>query len=179
VERKDIRQRRLSDLLKQAVALSPKELKTLLQKVKSEYHYEEAYRNKLEFETEGKKKIAEKVDSIMKTDKTRVRISFSGIADKARVARFTPFGVTRVSNDSEIYEMVPLLIFFKKGVMIDFRQAIPVLVDQSNHEIIFSISTPPQKFVPNAENKLELDEFILSAAFDIKSDGKSVQILLK
>lgn len=169
----------LSDLLKQAVALSSRELKLLLQKVKSEYHYEEAYRNKLEFETEGKKKIAEKVAAIMEAGKTLVRITFGSITDQARVARFTPFGVTQVNKDSEIYEMVPLLIFFKKGVTLDFKQAIPVLVNQANHEIIFSISTPPQKLIVNAENKLELDEFILSAAFDISSDGNKVQIQLK
>jgi hypothetical protein len=169
----------LTDLLKQSVALKADELKRYLDLAKLEYNYDEAYRNKVEFEKEGKQKIEEKVASILKTEKTLVKISYGGVTKKARVARFTPFGVTQVGKQSAIYEMVPALIIFKKGVMLDFRQAIPVLVDQEKQQIIFAIDTAPSKFIADSQNKLDIAEFSLTTPMDIQHEGNTVRIQLK
>jgi hypothetical protein len=169
----------LTDLLKQSVALKTDELKRYLGLAKLEYKYNEAYRSKADFEKEGKRKIEEKVSSILKTEKTLVKISYGGMTKKAMVARYTPFGVTHVGNESTIYEMVPALIVFRKGVMLDFRQAIPVLVDQEKQQIIFSIDTPPSKLVADSQNRLDIAEFSLTSPMDIQQEANTVHIQLK
>jgi len=169
----------LTDLLKQSVALKVDELKRYLDLAKSEYKYDEAYRSKVEFEKEGKQKINEKVASILKTEKTLVKISYGGVTGKARVARYTPFGVTQVSKQSVIYELVPALVIFKKGVMLDFRQAIPVLIDQEKKQIIFAIDTPPSKLITDSQNKLDIAEFSLTAPMDIQHEANTVHVQLK
>ncbi|MBF8247906.1 MAG: hypothetical protein HW374_706 [Bacteroidetes bacterium] len=169
----------LTDLLKESVALKADELKRYLDLAKEEYNYDEAFRNKVDCEKEGKKKIDEKVSSILKTEKTLVKILYGGVTKNARVARFTPFGVTQVSKQSAIYEMVPALIIFKKGVMLDFRQAIPVLVDQEKQQIIFSIDTTPSKLIPDSQNRLDIAEFSLTTPMDIQHEANTVHIRLK
>jgi hypothetical protein len=169
----------LTDLLKQSVALNADELRRYLDLAKSEYKYDEAYRLKVEFEKEGKQRIEEKVASILKTEKTLVRISYGGVTSKAIVARYTPFGVTQVGKQSAIYEMVPALIIFKKGVMLDFRQAIPVLVDQEKQQIIFAVDTPPSKLIADSQNRLDIAEFSLTTPMDIQHEANTVHIQLK
>jgi hypothetical protein len=169
----------LTDLLKQSVALKDKELRKYLDLAKDEYKYDEAYRSKVEFENEGKQKIEEKVASILKTEKTLVKISYGGMTDKALVARFTPFGVTQVGKQAAIYEMVPALIIFKKGVKLDFRQAIPVLVDREKQQIIFSVDTPPSKLIVDSQNRLDIPEFSLTTPMDIQHEANTVYIQLK
>jgi hypothetical protein len=75
--------------------------------------------------------------------------------------------------------MVPVLLLFKKGVMLDFKQAIPVLVDEEKEQIIFSVSTLPSKFITGEGNKLELPEFSITAPMDIRRDANSVKIRLR
>lgn len=169
----------LTNLLRQSVGLTKEEHKRYLALAKLEYKYDEAYRTKLEFEKEGKQKIEEKVASILRTDKTLVKISYGRSKYKARVARYTPFGITQINKQSAIYEMAPILILFKKGVMLEFKQAIPVLVDQEKQQIVFAVSTPPSKFVTDENNKLDVAEFSITIPMDIQYEGNTVQIQLK
>jgi len=169
----------LTDLLKQSVTLSADELKRYLDLARGEYKYDEAYRSKVEFEKEGKRKIEEKVARILKTEKTLVKISYAGMTKKATVARYTPFGVTQVDKQSAIYEMVPALIVFKKGVMLDFREAVPVLVDQGKQQIIFAVDTPPLKLIADSQNRLDVAEFSLTTPMDIQHEANTVYIQLK
>ena len=169
----------LTDLLKQSLRLTPDEQKRYLEMAKTEYKYDTAYQSKLEFEIEGNKKIEEKVASILKTQKTLVRISYDGLNQKARIQRYTPFGVTQISKQSVIYEMVPILVYFKKGSIIDFKQAVPVIVDQDKKQLFFSVDTPPSKFVSDNPNKLELNEFSLTSPMDIHFEDNIVSIQLK
>jgi hypothetical protein len=169
----------LTDLLKQSLNLTNDQLKQYLDKAKAEYHYDEAYSNKVEFETEGKKIINEKIESIMKTDKTLVKISYSNLTQSARVVRYTPFGVTQISKNSAIYDMIPILVYFKKDCKIDFKQAIPVIVDQDRKQIIFSSATPPSKYVCDEKNKLDLNEFSFTYPMDIQVVNNVVSIQIK
>ncbi len=169
----------LSDLLKQSAALKADELKRYLELAKLEFKYDEAYRSKVEFEKEGERKIEEKVASILRTEKTLVKISYGGMTKKALVARYTPFGVTQVGKESAIYELVPVLIALKKGVLLDFKQAIPVLVDQEKQQIIFAIDSPPSKLVADSQNRLDIAEFSLTTPMDIQREANTVHIQLK
>ena len=169
----------LIDLLRQSVLLTKEEMKQYLDKAKKEYKYDEAYQSKLEFEKEGNRKIEEKVASILKTEKTLVKISYGSLTQTVRIGRYTPFGVTQISKQSAIYEMVPILVYFNKGCKIDFKQAIPVIVDQDKKQIIFSVDAPPSKFVSDNQNKMDLDEFSLTSSMDIHSENNIVSIQLK
>lgn len=75
--------------------------------------------------------------------------------------------------------MVPALIIFKKGVMLDFRQAIPVLVDQEKQQIIFAVDTPPSKLIADSQNRLDVREFSLTTPMDIQHETNTVHIQLK
>ncbi len=108
-----------------------------------------------------------------------MKIAFGGVTKKARVARYTPFGVTQVGKQSAIYDMVPVLIIFKKGVMLDFRQPISVLVDQENQQIIFAIDTPPSKLIADSQSRLDIAEFSLTTPMDIQHEANTVHIRLK
>ncbi|MGE5692147.1 MAG: hypothetical protein ACM3YF_00015 [Candidatus Zixiibacteriota bacterium] len=170
----------LCGLLKQATGLSPAGLEAYLQRAKTEYRYEEAYRSKLQFEQEGKKKIGEKLASILQTDRTLVKIFYEGFVDRIGLGGFTPFGVTQVSKQSAIYDLVPIKVRFKEGVELQMKQVTPVLIDREKKMIAFAVSTPAAKFDIGFENTLETDEFVLSSAtIDIKRQGNTIEIVLK
>jgi hypothetical protein len=169
----------LSDMLKQAMALSADELEQYLVRTKLEYKYDEAYESKLRFEQEGKKKIQEKLASIVNTDQTLVKILYGGFAEKISMA-YTPFGVTQVSEKSAIYDMVPIKVRFREGVELQFKQVIPVLIDREKKEITFAVSTPLSKFKTGSADELETDEFTLSTVkMDIRREGNAITIQLK
>lgn len=170
----------LSDLLKQALAMSAGELERYLTQAKNEYRYDEAYQSKLQFEREGKKKIEEKLSSILDTKQTLVKISYGGFVDKIGLGGFTPFGVTQVTQKSAIYEMVPITVLFKKDVTLRMKQVIPVLIDRDKKMVAFAIPTSASKLQVGADNKLETDEFILSGnKVEIKRQSNTVEIQLR
>ena len=169
----------LSDLLRSAAKLSEAEMETYMEKARAEYGYDEAYRNKQEFEREGKRVIQERVARILQTGQTLVKVAYGELSDKALVARFTPFGVTQVSAESLLYEPVPALVLFKKGVMLDFKRAVAVLMDTGKKEVVFAVETPAAAFATGAMNKLETEDFVLSGAeMEITREGKSVLVRL-
>ncbi|MBI4810487.1 MAG: hypothetical protein HY800_03420, partial [Ignavibacteriales bacterium] len=169
----------LTDLLKQAVGLSRSELDRYLESAKSEYKYDEAYKTKLEFEQEGKKKIQEKLAFILQTDGTLVKIIYDGFVDRIRYG-FTPFGVTQISKRSAIYDMIPMEVTFKEGVVLRMKQVIPLLIDRETKLIAFAVATPLAKFDLSIVDKLEIAEFILSGAkLESKQEGNTIEIHLK
>lgn len=151
----------LCDLLKNAVKLSKADGKKYLRQAKKEYNYEQVYQEKLVFKQEGKKIIREKIDSILKTDKTLVTISYNGYTDEIGMS-YTPFGVTQINENSAIYDMVPIIVFFKKDVVLQFKKVIPVIIDQEKKEIIFAINVPISEFERGITQSLKTNEFTIS-----------------
>jgi hypothetical protein len=169
----------LCDLLKNAVKLSKADFEKYLQQAKTEYNYEQVYQEKLVFEQEGKKRIQEKIDTILKTDKTLVTISYGGYTEEIGIG-FTPFGVTQINENSAIYDMVPITVIFKKGVALRSKEIIPMIIDQGKKEITFAIDSPVSKFGSGAVNQLDMDEFTLSnVEMMIKTKGNHITIQLK
>jgi hypothetical protein len=169
----------LSDMLKQSMALSDGEMKSYLEKAKSEYKYDDAYQSKLQFEKEGKEYVQKKLAAILQTDQTLVKILYGDIADKIGIA-YTPFGVTKVSEKSAIYDLVPIKVRFKEGMELMMKQAIPVLIDRENRVIACAISTPASAVQPSSEDKLETHEFVLSSVkTDITRKDNVVEIRLR
>jgi hypothetical protein len=169
----------LADLLRSAAGLSEAEMETYLKKARAEYDYDEAYRNKQEFEQEGRRVIQERVARILQTEQTLVKVAYGELSDKAIVARFTPFGVTQVSAESLLYEQVPALVLFKKGVMLDFKRAVAVLVDTRKKEVVFAVEKPAAAFATGSMNKMETEDFVFSGAeMEVTREGKSVLMRL-
>lgn len=169
----------LGNMLKQSVALPELEMKRYLEQAKSEYEYHDAYRSKLQFEKEGKENIQRRLDAILHTDRTLVKISYEGFAEKIGIA-YTPFGVTQITQKSGIYDMVPIAVSFKEGAELQMQQVIPVLIDRENKLIAFVVTTPISELAVGPENRLETGEFVLSGAgMDIKRKGNTLEIQLK
>lgn len=168
----------LTDLLKQSLNLSQSEQAKYLEKAKSEYNYDQAWQNKLKFEAEGKQKIQEKLDAILKTKNTLVKIFYGKITDELTIG-YTPFGVTSISKNSAIYELVPIAIRFKKGVGLQMKQAISVLIDKEAKTITFAISTDAAKFENGIKEVIETDEFLIKGTkSEVRRKDNAVEIEL-
>ncbi len=167
----------LSDLLKQSVALSNSDVEKYLKQAKTEYNYEQAYQDKLKFAEEGNKIVQEKLNSILETPHTLVTISYQGFVEKLRMS-YTPFGVTQVSKESAIYDMVPIKILFKEGVELVFKKIIPVFVDKGKKEISFAIDTPATNFRTGSVNQLNTDEFSISTV-EMRVEMKNNHIVIR
>ncbi len=170
----------LSDLLKETVHLSPEQLQQYLQAAKRGYNYDKAYADKLQFEKDGLAYAQHKADKILKTEKTVVRISYDGFADKAFLYRFTPFGITRVNQYQSIYDLVPILIGFKDGVELDMKQPYPVLMDKEKKQVLFAVNISPSEIKTTGGNKIDNSDFTLFGTnMEIRVSGNIVDIRLK
>lgn len=169
----------LCDLLKNAVELSKADMERYLRQAKTEYNYNQVYQKKLLFEQEGKKKIQEKIDAILRTDKALITISYQGYTDEIGLS-YSPFGVTQINESSAIYDLVPIAVYFKKEVVLRSKKIIPMIIDQEKKEIIFTINSPVSKFGSGAVNQLDTDEFTLSnVKMEIEREGSNITIKLK
>jgi hypothetical protein len=63
--------------------------------------------------------------------------------------------------------------------MLDFKQPVPVLVDQDKQQIIFAVDTPSSKLIADSQNRLDIAEFSLTTPMDIQYKGNTVLIQLK
>jgi len=170
----------LGDLLKESVHLSPQQLQHYLQTAKRDYHYEQAYADKLLFEKEGQDFVQSKADKILKTDKTLVRISYGNFADKAYVLRFTPFGITKINPQQRIYDLVPILVGFKTGVELNMKQALPVIIDAEKQQLLFAVNIAPAEIKTSEGNKIDNPDFLLFGTnMEISLSGNVVDIRLK
>lgn len=169
----------LSDLLKRSTALSESEMKQYLERAKAEYSYDAAYAGKLQFEKDGRAYIQAKLDGILETEQTLVKIWYGGIAEKVGVA-FTPFGVTQIGQKSAIYDLVPIFVQFNSESSLELKQVTPVLIDREEKMIAFAVSVPGEDTKPESPGKLETAEFSLSApTIDISRNGRTIEIRLR
>lgn len=170
----------LTGQLQQAVPLSKAEAEHYLEQAKSEYHYDNVYRSKQQFQKDGLAAIQAKLDGILKTNQTLVKINYGGFSEKVGIGHFTPFGVTQVSPKSAIYDLVPIQIRFKEGSTLNMKQAIPVLLDRDQKMIAFTVPLPASNFDKPAGNDLDTDQFTLTGVNrDIAIEGNTVNITLK
>jgi len=169
----------LCDMLKQSVALSESEMERHLAQAKADYGYDDAYRDKLQFEKDGRQYIQKHLDAILLTDKTLVKIWYGAIAEKIGVA-YTPFGVTQISKKVGIYDLVPILVQFNSESSLKLKQVTPVLIDRDQKLIAFAVSAPVEAVKSESASKLETSEFILAVpTMDITRNGRTVEIRLR
>ena len=167
----------LSNLLFSSANLNSNQLNDYLEQAKLEYNYDDIYNDKLKFETEGKKLIQEKVDNIMSSvDKTLVVLDYSDY--RIRGLNHTPFGITKINDDSTIYDMVPIGVHFDKDSKLISKLTFPVLIDSKEKKLYFSIDTIIEE--GDRKTKLAIKEFDLFAeSFNIKKEGNRIVITLE
>jgi hypothetical protein len=85
----------LTDLLVEAMHLSPAQREAYVSQAKTRYGYDSLFANRQAFAAEGRRFIQQRVDSIMGTSKTLVTISYAAAGERLGMA-YTPFGVTAV-----------------------------------------------------------------------------------
>jgi hypothetical protein len=169
----------LTNLLKEAVPLSASERERYLEKAKQDYHYDQAYEAKLQFEQEGEKQIEQKLSGILETKQTLIKILYGGFVERIGLS-FTPFGVTQITKSSAIYDLVPIKVIFKEVITLEMKQVIPVLIDRDKKMIAFAIPTVASDVQPDAQNKLEMNEFILTGSnVEMKRQGNTIEIQLR
>lgn len=170
----------LTNLLKEAVPLSAVEGKRYLEKAKQDYHYQQACEAKLQFEQEGKKQIQQKLSGILETKQTLIKIFYGGFVERIGLGGFTPFGVTQITKRSAIFDLVPIKVIFKEGIALEMKQVVPVRIDRDKKMIAFAIPTVASDVQPDAQNKLETSEFILSGSnAEMKRQGNTIEIQLR
>lgn len=169
----------LSDMLIQSMALSESEMRQYLEQAKAEYKYDDAHSDKLQFEKDGRAYIQKKLDAILQTEQTLVKIWYGGIAEKVGVA-FTPFGVTQIGPKSAIYDLVPIYVQFSNESSLELKQVTPVFIDRDQKMIAFAVSVPGEDMKPESPGKLETAEFTLSApTVDVSRNGRTIEIRLR
>lgn len=168
----------LYDKLKNAVKLDEKERSHLVSKAKEEYDYESIEKEKKQFEEEGRKVLTEKLKNILETKDNLVTIDYSEIGNRLGLS-FTPFGVTKIGENSAIYDMAPLIVEFENQATFKFNRVIPVFVDRANKELKFSVKTDISKFMAQTGSEIKVDEFVLiGSRFEINAEEKKVYIRL-
>lgn len=168
----------LFDKLQQAVPLGPEERSRLVGRAKSEYAFEGLKKDKLQFETEGRKALNDKLKSILETKDTLVVVDYSELGGLAGLS-FTPFGVTRVSESQVIYDLVPLAGKFKGRGEFKFSRVVPLLIDKGRKEMCFAVAADPSELKSPQGDELNVDGFALKGCgFSATSAANQVRIKL-
>ncbi len=90
---------------------------------------------------------------------------------------YTPFGVTKVDNNSAIYEMTPIGIYFDKIPELKSKMAFPVLVNKQEQKVYFSIETSPNEFTKGINKTLSVKEFeFIADEIHIEKDDNRIKI---
>jgi hypothetical protein len=168
----------LFDKLKRAIPVSASEQASLVSQAKNEYGYEALFKEKRQFEEEGRKVLDEKLRNILETRDTLVVLDYSDLGGIAGMA-FTPFGVTKVAENLTIYDMVPLAARFANKAELHFAKVIPVLVDKAAKQMKFVVQTKPSAFEAQKGNEIKAEEFSLTGSrYELKVAGTEVLVKL-
>ena len=124
--------------------------------------------------------IRSRVDSITGTKQALVTIQYGAVGDKMGM-RYTPFGVTAITTESAIYDLVPIAIRFGNRVLLQMKSVVPAILDKRAKTQTFAVTTPPPGFTKTPDGGLDLSEFSVSGSpnYEVTVDGNHVTIVLK
>ena len=170
----------LCGLLEDAMNLSKPLKEEYLGTAKKEYDYSRIYEEKLIFKKDGEKYLTEKRESILKTSKTLISVSY-GMYDKIQRMGYTAFGVNRIDDDEAIYELVPVRIYFAEGHerALTFKKVVPVLINRKTRVVSFAVETPLSQVQEGIVDRLDIGEFTLSHPMSVKKENNKVMITLR
>jgi len=131
-----------STLLVDAAGLSPSEADAVFAEAKAQYGYNALLAEKQTYEEEGRASAQAKVEAILETDQTLIRIAYGAISTEPPSLGFTPFGVTPLENGRAIYDLVPISAQLGEDASLSMQTVTPVMVDTKQHEIVFAVDVP-------------------------------------
>ena len=131
-----------STLLVEAARLSPSEAASALAEAKARYGYDDLLAAKRTYERDGRAAAQAKLDALLRTDQTLVRIEYGAVSDEPPALSYTPFGVTPLGGGRAIYELVPIRAEFGDGADLSMHVVTPVLVDPERREVVFAVDVP-------------------------------------
>ena len=168
-----------STLLVEAAGLDEAGLETALTGAKSRYDYEAIRAKKEAYEQEGKAAAQDKMQDILKTEQTLVRIQYGAVTDESPDLGFTPFGVTPLGNGKAIYDLVPISADFGNSSSLSVKDITPVVVDTESREILFAIAVPAAE-IAVVDDTIKTEAFDLVGTIDeITINGNEVSIELQ
>ena len=131
-----------STLLVEAAGLSSVEAASALAGAKARYGYDDLLAAKRTYERDGRAAAQAKLDALLGTDRTLVRIAYGAVSDEPPVLTYTSFGVTPLGDGRAIYELVPIRAVFGDDARLSMHVVTPVLVDPERREIVFAVDVP-------------------------------------
>lgn len=169
----------LSDLLAEAVALTPTEATRYRERAFATYNFADLLRDKETLADEGHAAARAKRATILETPHTLVQVHYGAVGEDIRGMGFTPFGVTQVGPEETIYEMVPITAAFAKGVRLEMRLVTPLLVNEAENIVSFALETPLDDVVDGTATALDVDPFRLAeTTMRIERQDRTLHIYL-
>ncbi|MEN1682260.1 MAG: hypothetical protein AAGJ46_22015, partial [Planctomycetota bacterium] len=166
-------------LLTEAAGLDSFDGANALAQAKARFDYERILADKRAFERDGRASAQEKLDAILNTDATLVRVQYGDLVSELAGLGFTPFGVTRLDSARVIYDLVPVTVDFDETHRLSFYRARALLVDTEAQELVFSVPEPAATFTSGLQTDVSTDTFDLNAPAEVDVAGKTVQIALR
>ena len=168
-----------STLLVEAAGLSSSEAASALAEAKRRYGYDALLVDRQAYERDGLAAAQAKLDALLGTDQTLVRIEYGGVSQDPPGLGFTPFGVTPLGDGRTLYELVPISALFGDGSRLSIRIVTPVMVDVVRREVVFAVPVPAAEIIA-------VDGAIRNRAFDlvgrvtgIMAEGRVLRARLK
>jgi hypothetical protein len=183
----------LTDLVADAMAASPGDLRRALEEARREGDYEALVAAKTRLAQEGRARIDTMLTQIERGVGTGIIVDY-GALDNPRVAlAFTPFGITVADIDRTIYTQVPIRARFPDGSEVTQTEALPLLHDKKGRLIRFRLSRElSAEEVARARGgdtshgdevrqlRLQLPGVLVSSpSAKIQWDGRDLHIILK
>ncbi|MEM6337959.1 MAG: hypothetical protein AAF752_15415, partial [Bacteroidota bacterium] len=166
-------------LLTEAAGLASFDGANALAQAKARFDYEAILADKRAFERDGRASAQEKLDAILNTNATLVRVRYGDLVSELAGLGFTPFGVTRLDSARVIYDLVPVTVDFDETHHLSFYRARALLVDTEAQELVFSVPEPAATFTSGLQTDVSTDTFDLNAPAEVDVAGKTVQIALR
>ena len=130
-----------------AAGLSASEAASAFAEAKRWYGYDALLVDRQAYEREGLAAAQAKLDALLSTDQTLVRIEYGGVSQDPPGLGFTPFGVTPLGDGRTLYELVPISARFGDGSRLSMRIVTPVMVDIVRREVVFAVPVPAGEIV--------------------------------
>ncbi len=166
-------------LLVEAAGLSATDAEAELAEAKAQYGYDTLLAEKQTYERDGRAAAQARLDALMDSDRTLVRVSYGAVSADPPGLGFTSFGVTPLGNGRAIYDLVPIRAQFSDDARLVLQVVTPVLVDPVRREVVFVVDVPADQIAAVGE-AVRTDAFTVEGRVaDVSAVGNEVRIELR
>ena len=168
-----------STLLVEAAGLSASDAASALAEAKSRYRYGDLLAAKRTYEREGRAAAQAKLDALLETDRTLVRVAYGAVTDEPPALTYTSFGVTPLGDGRALYELVPIRAEFGADASLTMNVVTPVLVDPERREVVFAVDVPAAE-ISEVGGAVETEAFTMDGRVaTVTPDERGLRIELR